>query len=113
MIGGPLSRAIAEAGAIARAAGTLTIIWTDTKPVIQKNVTSAAQMRPRGGGGTDVTAGIKAAEEIRHGAPQLIITITDGFTNWPECPPRAKHVAVITTRGKRGPYFGKVIHIDE
>ena len=57
-----------------------------------------------GGGGTDMRVGIKAAAEMKPAA-DIIITITDGFTPWPEEIPyqnmKATYIALIVSRGKR------------
>ncbi len=51
-----------------------------------------------GGGGTDMTVGIESAAALRP-RPNVIITLTDGYTGWPEEPPpaasRAKYVVVL------------------
>lgn len=71
-----------------------------------------------GGGGTDMRVGIKAAAEMKPAA-DIIITITDGFTPWPNEIPyqntKATYIALIVGRGKRKaktpPDWMKVIEV--
>lgn len=51
-----------------------------------QRVTTARDVKPLGGGGTDMGKGIAAAERLRprHGA---IIVVTDGYTPWPRAKP--------------------------
>ena len=52
-------------------------------------------MRLLGGGGTDMTIGIAAAERLTP-APDVIVVLTDGDTPWPTRPTRARLIAVLT-----------------
>jgi predicted metal-dependent peptidase len=71
-----------------------------------------------GGGGTDMRVGIKAAAEMKPAA-DIIITITDGYTPWPNEIPyqnmKATYIALIVSRGKRKakapPEWMKVIEV--
>jgi predicted metal-dependent peptidase len=56
-------------------------------------VTSAKQVQLAGGGGTDMGAGIAAAASLRP-RPSVVIVLTDGFTPWPERPPKGIRVVV-------------------
>jgi predicted metal-dependent peptidase len=46
-----------------------------------------------GGGGTDMATAIATVERDRR--TDVIVVITDGYTPWPEAPPRARLVAVL------------------
>lgn len=46
-----------------------------------------------GGGGTDMGAGIAAAATLRP-RPAVIVVLTDGYTPWPDEPPRGSKVVV-------------------
>lgn len=58
-----------------------------------------------GGGGTDMRVGIKCAAEIKP-RMNIIITITDGMTPWPDKKPQenltAHYIALITQDNRRG-----------
>ncbi|HEV2785292.1 MAG TPA: VWA-like domain-containing protein, partial [Solirubrobacteraceae bacterium] len=57
-----------------------------------QRITSARQVELRGGGGTNMGAGIEAALELRP-TPSVIVVLTDGYTPWPaEGPKRARVV---------------------
>lgn len=58
-----------------------------------RRVSSASRAVLRGGGGTDMGAGIAAAARLRP-RPEVVIVLTDGFTPWPVAPPRGVHVVV-------------------
>ncbi|MGH3305853.1 MAG: VWA-like domain-containing protein [Streptosporangiaceae bacterium] len=47
----------------------------------------SAQVDLVGGGGTDMGTGIAAASVLRP-RPAIIVVLTDGFTPWPDEPPR-------------------------
>jgi predicted metal-dependent peptidase len=71
-----------------------------------------------GGGGTDMRVGINAAAEMKPAA-DIIITITDGYTPWPNEIPyqnmKATYIALIVSRGTRKsaspPEWMKVIEV--
>jgi predicted metal-dependent peptidase len=69
-----------------------------------------------GGGGTDMGAGIEKAMSARK-KPDLIIVLTDGYTPWPEVPPKAKVIIVLTRKVgeseySRTPSWAKTIQVD-
>jgi predicted metal-dependent peptidase len=47
-----------------------------------------------GGGGTDMRAGIVAAESA-HPHPDVVVVLTDGYTPWPDKPTRARLVVAV------------------
>lgn len=87
-------RALSEAEGIIRATSApVRIIWCDTRAHdggAHRSVRRAAR-EARGGGGTDMAAGIRAALEARP-RPACIVVLTDGWTPWPD---RAPGVPVI------------------
>jgi len=110
--GSSLQKAVAELIGIAKVAGNVNVIWTDTSSHIQRNVKSFAELKPQGGGGTDMSVGIKFADELKGSdEPDIIITISDGWTPWPEVPPKHKHITVLIG-SEYGPDFGEVIHAE-
>ncbi len=87
-------RALSEAEGIVRAAGApVRVIWCDTRAHdggAHQSMRRAAR-EARGGGGTDMAAGIRAALEGRP-RPACVVVLTDGWTPWPS---RAPGVPVI------------------
>lgn len=80
---------LSEVDGIATANGItqgITVIPCDSEVgEIQKirSVSGIAEIKLKGGGGTDLRVGISAAEELKP-QPKIIIVLTDGFTPWPE-----------------------------
>jgi len=70
-----------------------------------------------GGGGTDMDAGIAAAAAL-HPRPSVVIVLTDGFTPWPQQPPRGIRVIVglLKQSAEHGlwepPDWARVVEID-
>jgi hypothetical protein len=65
--------------------------WSGARPA--RRVSSARQVELVGGGGTDMGAGIEAAGRLRP-RPSITVVLTDGFTPWPDRPPRGMRVVV-------------------
>jgi predicted metal-dependent peptidase len=92
-----LARALAEVDAVIRATGVtsagLPVLACDAQVHVVRRVASARHVRLEGGGGTDMGAGIDAARALRP-RPQLLVVLTDGYTPWPDAPPRRTRVVV-------------------
>jgi predicted metal-dependent peptidase len=59
----------------------------------------AEQVQLAGGGGTDMTLAIKHASDVKP-RPQLVICLTDGYTDWPKEPTNGVPcLAVIVSNG--------------
>jgi predicted metal-dependent peptidase len=74
---------IATANGIAQG---ITVIPCDSQVgEIQKirTISGIAEIKLKGGGGTDLRVGISAAESLRP-QPKIIIVLTDGYTPWPD-----------------------------
>jgi Mg-chelatase subunit ChlD len=102
-----LARALAEVEAVLARAGLrqsrVRVLAVDTALHTVRRVSRAAQVQLAGGGGTDMGAGIEAAAELRP-RPSIVIVLTDGFTPWPERPPRGIRVVVgLLSDGARPP----------
>ena len=109
--GSVMQKAMSEVIGVARHTGSVNVVWTDAECHLQRNVRKAGDIKAKGGGGTDMRVGIKYAAELRNGnRPDIIITVTDGYTPWEMAPPRMPHIAVIVGEGD-APKFGKVIRI--
>jgi predicted metal-dependent peptidase len=91
-----LAAALAEVEGLLRAVGlarSLRVLACDTAVAPARRVSSARQVELVGGGGTDMGAGIAAADLLRP-RPAITVVLTDGFTPWPDRPPRAMRVVV-------------------
>lgn len=92
-----LDRALAEVEGVLVRAGLrqtrVRVLAVDTVVQAAGRVARAGQVRLAGGGGTDMGAGIAAAVGLRP-RPSIVIVLTDGFTPWPERPPRGVRVIV-------------------
>lgn len=92
-----LARALAEVEGVLSRAGLrqtqVRVLTVDTEVHTARRVTRAAQVQLAGGGGTDMGAGILAAAALRP-KPSVVVVLTDGFTPWPERPPRGLRVVV-------------------
>jgi predicted metal-dependent peptidase len=91
-----LAMALAEVEGLLRAVGLarqLRVLACDTAVGPVRRVSSARQVELVGGGGTDMGAGIAAASSLRP-RPAITVVLTDGFTPWPDEPPRGMRVVV-------------------
>ena len=91
-----LAMALAEVEGLLRAVGLarqLRVLACDTAVGPVRRVSSARQVELVGGGGTDMGAGIAAAGLLRP-RPAITVVLTDGFTPWPDEPPRGMRVVV-------------------
>jgi len=79
-------------------------------PIAQSEMSSVSKIKLVGGGGTDMTTGIEYFVNQRP-RPDVVITLTDGYTGWPERVP-FRHVAVLTRADGNRPNFGKTIVIE-
>ena len=112
--GSVLHRALSEAIGIAKTAGTVSVVWTDAQPVLQRNVRRISDCKPVGGGGTDMACGIEFADKLKNGDhPDALICLTDMQTGWPARPTRSP--LIIGAIGQTGgaPGWARVIKIEE
>lgn len=94
-----IHRAVAEVGAILRAAGqreAIEVLAVDAAVHDCRRVFRADQVRLIGGGGTDMRVGLAAAAALRPPV-DLVVVITDGFTPWPERRPQAFRTVIVLT----------------
>jgi predicted metal-dependent peptidase len=63
-----------------------------------------------GGGGTSMPVGINRALEDKP-KPDIIVVITDGYTDWNETAPPCKLVACIVNESEKGPAYAKTVNI--
>ncbi len=89
-----------------------TVYTVDAEVHACQKVFSLDQVRLLGGGGTDMGLGIERAVKDGH---DLVVVLTDGYTPWPEKPPRATVVVgLIHPKGEEppeAPPWAKVVPI--
>ena len=117
-----LARALAEVEAVLTRAGLrhrqVRVLAVDAAVQAVRRVSRAQQVNLAGGGGTDMGEGIAAAGALRP-RPTVVIVLTDGFTPWPEEPPRGiRVIVVLLTGGPRArawspPDWARTVVIDE
>ncbi|MCU1692801.1 MAG: hypothetical protein JWM64_1892 [Frankiales bacterium] len=111
-----LGTAVAEVGGVLSALGVgragLRVLCCDTTAHGAAQVLDARDVTLVGGGGTDLSAGLEAAAALRPRA-DLLVVLTDGGTDWPPDPPRARTVvALLGGDGSGGgPPWGKTVHV--
>lgn len=88
--------------------GSVTVLSTDAHVHTCQKITSSKQVKLVGGGRTDMGAGIAAALQLRP-KPELIIVLTDGWTDWPSEKPHAR--VIVATFDKPGPKWAVTIPI--
>ena len=91
-----LAMALAEVEGLLRALGLarqVRVLACDTAVAPAQRVSSARQVQLVGGGGTDMGAGIAAAAGLRP-RPAVAVVLTDGYTPWPDVPPKGMRVVV-------------------
>ena len=100
-IGGrELAQAMAEVRAVLEQLRTrITIIPCDAVPyeavqVLTRCDWEAARGKLKGGGGTDMPAGIEAAKRLKP-PPDAILVLTDGYTPFPDKPPQPTEPTVL------------------
>ena len=105
-----LGQALAEVGGVLLATQCeLTVMSCDAAVHDVQKVFKASDIQLHGGGGTDIGAGIRKAEELKPKIDLLII-ITDCYTPWPKNPPPMDVVIVRVEQGEPPPW-GKTITI--
>lgn len=115
---GSMSRAdqdacLAEVGGVVKAVGgSVRVIACDAQAQRTQRARTGRDVSLVGGGGTDMTVGIAAAEALNP-PPDVVVVLTDGYTPWPSRPTRARLVAVLTQERamERVPGWARAVHI--
>ena len=113
-----LAAAVAEVKGILQGVGLdrdhLHVLSCDAYVHKVQRITSARQIELRGGGGTNMGAGIDAALQLRP-SPSLIVVLTDGYTPWPaDGPKRARVVVGLVGAGHwPAPSWARCVRIEE
>lgn len=94
-----LRAALSETNGVLRSSGVgrerVTVMTCDAATGTPQRVSRAHKITLTGGGGTDMRIGIEAAMALRP-APNVVIVMSDGDTEWPDRPLRnAKLICVI------------------
>jgi predicted metal-dependent peptidase len=110
-----LAAALAEVEGLLRSLGLarqVRVLACDTAVGPARRVTSARQVELAGGGGTDMGAGIRAAAALRP-RPAVTVVLTDGFTPWPDRPPRGTRVvvALLGDEAPDGPDWARAVRV--
>jgi predicted metal-dependent peptidase len=110
-----LAAALAEVEGLLRSLGLarqVRVLACDTAVGPVRRVTSARQVELVGGGGTDMGAGIDAAAALRP-RPAVTVVLTDGFTPWPDRPPRGSRVvvALLGDEAPDGPDWARAVRV--
>ena len=115
-----LERVMAEIDGLLRGIGVrsggITVLAVDVDVQARSRVTAARNVELSGGGGTDMGRGIEAAEQLRP-RPAVVVVLTDGYTPWPDRPPKAMAVvvALLAAPGRQwpAPSWARVVVIDD
>lgn len=112
---------LAEVVGIARAvgvAGGVFVIACDSQARPAQRVKSVADigsLQLEGGGGTDMGEGIRAAAALRP-KPHVIVVLTDGYTSWPDEPPKGINSLVVVLTDPHdsvtGPVWAHTIRLE-
>jgi predicted metal-dependent peptidase len=86
----------------------ISVIACDAQAHVTKKVFDPHSVQLIGGGSTDMRVAIDAATKLKP-RPDVIITITDGLTPWPDRAPAAQHITLLTSQSGSKPTFGKTI----
>ena len=110
-----LAAALAEVEGLLRSLGLarqVRVLACDTAVGPARRVTSVRQVELVGGGGTDMGAGIAAAAALRP-RPAVTVVLTDGFTPWPDRPPRGTRVvvALLGDEAPDGPDWARAVRV--
>jgi len=97
-----LAQALGEVKAILKQVRAVSLISTDAAAYGARRIARWEEVELRGGGGTDMREGIRAAEEA---GADVVVVLTDGYTPWPERPPKVITLALILDEQAPEPPF--------
>ncbi|WP_432043011.1 vWA domain-containing protein [Streptomyces cadmiisoli] len=110
-----LAAALAEISGVLREVGIggnrVAVLACDADVQAVARVTAVDQVELAGGGGTDMTVGIRAALAAPE-PPQIVVVLTDGHTPWPDEPVRCRLiVALIGPDAPQPPAWAETVRI--
>lgn len=103
-----LAQAAAEVRDMLRSGARLTVYAVDAAVQLAQRLFRPEQLALRGGGGTDMGAGLAAALAAGF---RLIVVLTDGYTPWPARPPSARVIVGLLGDGPPPPSWAQVVRI--
>ena len=104
-----LAQALGELRGVLRSGARVTLYSVDAEVHHVQRVFRGDPVVLYGGGGTDMRVGIARALEDGH---DLVVVLTDGYTPWPEVPPRARVVVgLLGNCPNQPPPWAKVVRI--
>ena len=104
-----LAQALGELRGVLRSGARVTLYSVDAEVHHVQRVFRGDPVVLYGGGGTDMRVGIARALEDGH---DLVVVLTDGYTPWPEVPPRARVVVgLLGDCPNKPPPWAKVVRI--
>jgi len=89
----------------------ITVLSCDAVVHTVEKIFSADKITLVGGGGTDMRVGIEKALQLRP-KPELVIVITDGYTPWPDNPPKGVRIIVVLVGDGKTPDWARVIKVE-
>ena len=101
------SKVLSEVNEIIRNFDDVDIISADCEIHKIQTVKNIKDVCAIGGGGTSMKNAIEKVDKMK---PDVILTITDGYTDWNESPTKARQITLLTERTNQ-PKFGKTIFI--
>lgn len=110
-----LGQALAEIRGITQAMQNMvaiTVLSVDAAVSQVKRVLRPKQVQLFGGGGTDMGQGVYAAADCKP-RPDVIVVLTDGYTDWPEsAPPGIKRtIVVVLTEDGESPSWADTVRV--
>lgn len=90
-----LAQALGEIKGIVQGVGgrEIAVLAVDAEVHGVFRTTDPRKVSLKGGGGTDLRVGFERAQKL-HPKPQVLVVLTDGYTPWPELPPKGMKVIV-------------------
>ena len=105
-------RMMAEVAGLLKHVEDVLFVSCDADVHQADKITNAKKVKLVGGGGTNMGRGLDYfANEVKP-RPDLVITITDGYTSWPDKNYPFRHVTLLTQPDGARPNFGKVIVVE-
>lgn len=102
------NKVLSEVNGVLKSFDDVKIISADAEIHNIQKVKSVEQICALGGGGTSMKQAIEDVDKMH---PDVILTITDGYTDWNERPTRAKQVTLLTEEGIEKCPFGVNIYV--
>lgn len=87
---------LGSAVSLCRKFGAIDVVWIDDEPILQRSVRSSSDLKPVGGGGTDLIPAINLCREENYDS---VVIITDCETPWPEAS-KSNEIVLATSGGK-------------